>query len=56
MEGTMAAILLFAGDFAPRTCNFRDGSVIAISSNSAFFSLLGTTYHGSGYFSEQKII
>jgi microcystin-dependent protein len=48
MEGTMATILLFAGNFAPRNWGFCDGSIIAISTNSALFSLLGTTYGGNG--------
>jgi microcystin-dependent protein len=48
MEGTMATILLFAGNFAPRNWGFCDGSIIAIQSNTALFSLLGTTYGGNG--------
>lgn len=48
MDGTMAEIRLFAGDFAPKYWNYCDGSVIAISSNQALFSLLGTMYGGNG--------
>lgn len=45
----MAAIVLFAGNFAPRGWAFCQGQVMQISSNSALFSLLGTTYGGNGY-------
>jgi microcystin-dependent protein len=48
MEGTMATILLFAGNFAPKSWAFCDGSILAIQSNTALFSLLGTTYGGNG--------
>lgn len=48
MEGTMAEIRMFAGNFAPMYWSFCDGSLIAISQNSALFALLGTLYGGDG--------
>jgi microcystin-dependent protein len=48
MEGTIAEIRMFAGNFAPRNWLFCAGQTIAIQSNTAFFSLLGTTYGGNG--------
>jgi microcystin-dependent protein len=48
MEGTIATILMFAGNFAPKNWAFCAGQTIAISSNTALFSLLGTTYGGNG--------
>lgn len=41
-------VSIFAGNFAPRGWAFCDGQLLAISSNSALFSLLGTTYGGDG--------
>jgi len=41
-------IKLFAGNFAPRTWAFCEGQLLAISSHSALFSILGTTYGGDG--------
>jgi microcystin-dependent protein len=41
-------IKMFAGGFAPRGWAFCDGQLLAISSNEALFSLLGTTYGGDG--------
>ena len=40
--------ILFAGNFAPRGWAFCDGQLLAISSNTALFSILGTTYGGDG--------
>jgi len=48
MEGTMSEIRMFAGDFAPKTWSFCRGQILAISTNQALFSLLGTTYGGNG--------
>jgi microcystin-dependent protein len=48
MEGYIAQILLFAGTFAPKNWAYCDGSLIAIQTNTALFSLLGTTYGGNG--------
>jgi len=39
---------MFGGNFAPRGWAFCDGQLLAISSNSALFSILGTTYGGDG--------
>lgn len=41
-------INMFAGNFAPRGWAFCNGQLLAISSNTALFSLLGTTYGGDG--------
>lgn len=38
----------FAGNFAPRGWALCDGQLLAISQNSALFSILGTTYGGDG--------
>ena len=48
MEGTIAEIRMFAGNFAPRTWAFCQNQIISIASNTALFSLLGTTYGGNG--------
>ena len=48
MDGTIASIQLFGGNFAPRTWAFCDGQLLPISSNQALFSILGTTYGGDG--------
>ena len=48
MEGTIAEIRMFAGNFAPRNWAFCAGQTMAIASNTALFSLLGTTYGGNG--------
>jgi microcystin-dependent protein len=48
MEGTIAEIRMFAGNFAPRTWMFCNGQILSIASNTAMFSLLGTTYGGNG--------
>jgi len=47
-EPFIAQITMFAGNFAPRGWAFCDGQLLAISSNQALFSLLGTTYGGDG--------
>lgn len=44
----LAQIELFAGNFAPRGWAFCEGQLLPISSNSALFSILGTTYGGDG--------
>lgn len=41
-------ITMFGGNFAPRSWAFCDGQLLPISSNSALFSILGTTYGGDG--------
>lgn len=48
MEGYIAQILFFAGNFPPKYWAFCEGQILAISSNTALFSLLGTTYGGNG--------
>jgi microcystin-dependent protein len=44
----IGSLCLFGGNFAIRGFAFTDGSSMAISSNAALFSLLGTTYGGDG--------
>ena len=44
----IAEIVMFGGNFAPRTWAFTDGQLLAISSNTALFSLIGTIYGGDG--------
>lgn len=41
-------IKIFAGNFAPQGWVFCDGRLLAISENSALFTLIGTTYGGDG--------
>jgi microcystin-dependent protein len=48
MEGTIGEIRLFAATFAPMTWAFCMGQLVAIRSNTALFSILGTTYGGNG--------
>ncbi len=48
MEPFIGQIVMFAGNFAPRSWAFCDGQLLAISSNTALFSILGTTYGGDG--------
>ena len=48
MDGTIAEIRLFAGNFAPRNWAFCNGQLLAIATNTALFSLLGTNYGGNG--------
>lgn len=44
----LGEIRMFAGTFAPRGWAFCQGQLLAISSNTALFSLLGTNYGGNG--------
>lgn len=44
----IAEIVMFGGNFAPRGWAFCEGQLLPIASNSALFSLLGTTYGGDG--------
>jgi microcystin-dependent protein len=39
---------MFAGNFAPRGYAACDGQILAISQNTALFSLIGTFYGGNG--------
>ena len=48
MEEYLAIIKIFAGNFAPRGFALCHGQVLAIATNTALFSLLGTTYGGDG--------
>ena len=47
-EPFLAQIVMIGGNFAPRGWAFCDGQLLAISSNSALFSILGTTFGGDG--------
>jgi microcystin-dependent protein len=48
MNGTIGEIRGFAGNFAPRAWAYCEGQLVAISQNTALFSILGTTYGGDG--------
>lgn len=48
MEGTMAEIRMFAGNFAPKNWAVCQAQILTIASNTALFSLLGTNYGGNG--------
>lgn len=48
MEGTIAEIRLFAGNFSPKSWAYCNGQLLSIAQNTALFSLLGTTYGGDG--------
>lgn len=48
MEVFMGTIQMFGFQFPPRGWAYCNGQLIAISQNSALFSLLGTTYGGNG--------
>jgi microcystin-dependent protein len=44
----LAEIRIFPFNFAPKGWAMCDGQILAISQNTALFSLLGTTYGGNG--------
>ncbi|WP_342239948.1 phage tail protein [Inquilinus sp. OTU3971] len=48
MESYLATVMGWAPNFAPRGWAFCGGQILAISQNTALFSLLGTTYGGNG--------
>ena len=48
MDPFIGEIVMFGGNFAPRGWSFCNGQLLAISSNTALFSILGTTYGGDG--------
>lgn len=48
MEGTIATIMIFAGNFAPLNWLMCSGQLLQISQYEALFSLIGTTYGGDG--------
>lgn len=47
-EPFIGEIIMFGGNFAPRGWALCDGQLLPISSNTALFSILGTTYGGDG--------
>jgi len=48
MDPFMAMIMAFAGNYAPAGWAMCFGQLLAISSNAALFSLVGTAYGGNG--------
>ncbi len=48
MDPFIGQIMMFGSNFAPRGWALCDGQLIAISSNTALFSILGTIYGGDG--------
>jgi microcystin-dependent protein len=48
MEGTLAEVRMFAGNFSPRGWQFCNGQLLAIAQWTAVFALVGTTYGGDG--------
>ncbi|TDS14362.1 microcystin-dependent protein [Maribacter caenipelagi] len=48
MEPFIGQIMMVGFNFAPRGWALCDGQLLSIASNSALFSLLGTTYGGDG--------
>lgn len=48
MEGYISEIRMFAGNFAPMSWAFCNGSLQSIANNTALFSLIGTTFGGDG--------
>jgi microcystin-dependent protein len=47
-EPFIGEIMLFGGNFVVRDWAFCDGQLLAITSNTALFSIIGTTYGGDG--------
>jgi microcystin-dependent protein len=47
-EPYLGSIFMFAGNFAPRGFQLCQGQILSISSNTALFSILGTTFGGNG--------
>jgi microcystin-dependent protein len=48
MNPFIGEVVMFAGNFAPRSWAFCNGQLLPISQNTALFSILGTTYGGDG--------
>jgi microcystin-dependent protein len=48
MEGIIGEIRMFGGNFAPKAWALCQGQILPINSNTALFSILGTTYGGNG--------
>ena len=46
MDGTIATVMIFAGNFPPRTTTFCAGQLLPISQYQALFSLIGDSYGG----------
>ena len=44
----LGEVIMFAGNFAPRGWAFCNGQILAISENTALYSILGTMYGGDG--------
>jgi microcystin-dependent protein len=47
-EPFIGEIIMFGGNFAPRSWALCDGQLLPIAQNTALFSILGTTYGGDG--------
>ena len=47
-EPFLGQIIMFGGNFAPRSWALCDGQLLPIAQNSALFSILGTIYGGDG--------
>lgn len=47
-DAYLGEIRMFAGNFAPQGWAFCEGQLLAISQNTALFSILGTIYGGNG--------
>lgn len=47
-ESFIGSMCVFAGNFAPRGYAFAEGQLLDISTHTALFSILGTTYGGDG--------
>jgi len=48
MEAFIGTIMMFGGNFAPRSWKLCNGQLLSIAQNTALFSILGTTYGGDG--------
>jgi microcystin-dependent protein len=48
MEGTIAEIRYFGGNFNPRGWMLCQGQILSIAQNTALFALIGTIYGGDG--------
>jgi microcystin-dependent protein len=48
MEFIMGGIIMFGGNFAPRSWASCEGQLLAISQNQALYAILGTTWGGDG--------
>ncbi len=48
MEFILGGIIMFGGNFAPRSWASCEGQLLAISQNQALYAILGTTWGGDG--------